>query len=224
MHIPDGFIPLWQCAIYYVILAIALYFSLRWARTNLDEKRVPLMAVLAAGIFAIMSMNVPIPWGTSGHMVGGALVALIFLAPEAAVIVFTLVLIVQGLFFGDGGLTCLGANVLNMGIIGGCVGLYTFKALHRPIGKVPAIAVASWLSIFIAAEAVAVEMWLAGTFPLVLGLEFMGLYHAVIGVIEAILTVVVILALEKLRPDLLAWNRKNKTADLKAEGSEVTSK
>jgi cobalt/nickel transport system permease protein len=200
-----------------------LYFSLRWARNNLDEKRVPLLAVLAAGIFAIMSMNVPIPWGTSGHMVGGALVALIFLAPEAAVIVFTLVLIVQGLFFGDGGLTALGANVLNMGIIGGCVGLYSFKALRKPIGKVPAIAVASWLSIFIAAEAVAVEMWLAGTFPLGAGLMFMGLYHSVIGIIEAVLTVVVILALEKLRPDLLAWNRKKK-GDLKAEASEVESK
>ena len=223
MHIPDGFIPLWQCAIYYVILVVALYFSLRWARNNLDEKRVPLLAVLAAGIFAIMSMNVPIPWGTSGHMVGGALVALIFLAPEAAVIVFTLVLIVQGLFFGDGGLTALGANVLNMGIIGGCVGLYSFKALRKPIGKVPAIAVASWLSIFIAAEAVAVEMWLAGTFPLGAGLMFMGLYHSVIGIIEAVLTVVVILALEKLRPDLLAWNRK-KTGQLKEEASEVESK
>ena len=73
MHIPDGFIPLWQCAIYYVILIIALYFAGKWAKANLDEKRIPLLAVLAAGIFAIMSMNMPIPFGTSGHMVGGAL-------------------------------------------------------------------------------------------------------------------------------------------------------
>jgi cobalt/nickel transport system permease protein len=224
MHIPDGFIPLWQCAIYYVILIVALYISLRWARKNLDEKMVPLMAVLAAGIFAIMSMNIPIPWGTSGHMVGGALVAIIFCAPEAAVIIFTLVLLVQGLFFGDGGLTALGANVLNMGIIGGIVGLYTFKALRKPLGKVPSIVIASWLSIFLAAEMVAVEMWLAGTFPLGLGLMFMGLYHSVIGIIEGILTVVVILALEKTRPDLLAWNRKKKMGDLKPEASEVTAK
>ena len=67
MHIPDGFIPLGQCAIYYVILIIALYFAGKWARANLDEKRIPLLAVLAAGIFAIMSMNMPIPFGTSGH-------------------------------------------------------------------------------------------------------------------------------------------------------------
>ena len=70
MHIPNGFIPLWQCAIYFVILIVALYFSQKWARKNLDEKSVPLMAVLAAGIFAIMSMNIPIAFGTSGHMVG----------------------------------------------------------------------------------------------------------------------------------------------------------
>ncbi len=224
MHIPDGFIPLWQCAIYYVILIVALYFSLNWARKNLDEKMVPLMAVLAAGIFAIMSMNMPIPFGTSGHMVGGALVAIVFCAPEAAVIVFTLVLLVQGLFFGDGGITCLGANVLNMGIIGGFTGLYVFKALRKPIGKYPAIAIASWLAIFLAAEAVAVEMWLAGTFPLGQGLFFMGLYHAFIGIIEAVLTVVVIMAIEKVRPDLLAWNRKKNTEEITTEAGEVASK
>jgi cobalt/nickel transport system permease protein len=221
MHIPDGFIPLWQDAIYYVILIVALYFSLRWSRKNLDERNVPLLAVLAAGIFAIMSINIPIPWGTSGHMVGGALVAIIFCAPEAAVIIFTLVLLVQGLFFGDGGLTTLGANVLNMGIIGGIVGLYSFKALRKIVGKLPAIAVASWLSIFLAAEAVAVELWLAGTFPFGLGLLFMGLYHSVIGIIEAILTVVVIIALENVRPDLLAWNQKKKLGDLKSQPIEV---
>lgn len=221
MHIPDGFIPLWQCAIYYIITILALYLSLRWARNNLDEKMVPLMAVLAAGIFAIMSMNIPIPWGTSGHMVGGALVAIIFCAPEAAVIIFTLVLLVQGLFFGDGGLTTLGANVLNMGIIGGLVGLYSFKALRKLIGKVPAIFIASWLSIFLAAEMVAVELWLAGTFPLTTGLLLMGLYHSIIGIIEGILTVVVILALEKTRPDLLAWNRIKRTDNQKPDVNRV---
>ena len=224
MHIPDGFIPLWQCAIYYVILIVALYFSLQWARKNLDEKLVPLMAVLAAGIFAIMSMNIPIPFGTSGHMVGGALVAIVFCAPEAAVIVFTLVLLIQGLFFGDGGITALGVNVLNMGIIGGSVGLFTFKGLRKIIGKYPAIAVASWLSIFLAAEAVAIEMWLAGTFPLVQGLAAMGIYHAFIGIIEATLTVVVILALEKLRPDLLAWNRNKNPGEIKYESKKVAAK
>jgi cobalt/nickel transport system permease protein len=224
LHIPDGFIPLWQAGIYYIIMFVALYFSLQWARKNLDEKTVPLMAVLAAGIFAIMSINIPIPFGTSGHMVGGALVAIVFCAPEAAIIIFALVLLVQALFFGDGGITVLGANVVNMGIIGGFVGLFTFKALRKYIGKIPSIAVASWLSIFIAAEAVAIELWLAGKFPLILGLSLMGLLHIFIGIIEAILTVVVILALEKVRPDLLAWNRGKNAGKLKAEATEVVSK
>ncbi len=209
MHIPDGFIPFWQCAIYYIILIVALYFASKWARNNLDEKRIPLLAVLAAGIFAIMSMNMPIPFGTSGHMVGGALVAIIFCAPEAAVLVFTVVLIIQALVFGDGGITALGANVLNMAIIGGFVGLYTFKGLKGTIGIYGASGVAAWLATVVAALACAIEMAIAGTFPLTIGIASMVTYHVFIGIIEAVLTVIVIMALEKFRPDLLVWN-KNK--------------
>lgn len=207
MHIPDGFIPLGQCAIYYVILIIALYFAGKWARANLDEKRIPLLAVLAAGIFAIMSMNMPIPFGTSGHMVGGALVAIVFLAPEAAVLVFTVVLLIQALIFGDGGLTALAANVINMGIVGGAVGLYTFKALNTKIGNYPAVGIAAWLATVLAALACAIEMSIAGTFPINIGIPSMVLYHLFIGIIEAVLTVVVVAALDKFRPDLLAWNK-----------------
>ena len=208
MHIPDGFIPLAQCAIYYVILIVALYFSGKWARANLDEKRIPLLAVLAAGIFAIMSMNMPIPFGTSGHMVGGALVAIVFMAPEAAILVFTAVLLIQALFFGDGGITALGANVFNMAIVGGCVGLYTYKGLNGIIGKYPSVFLAAWLATLVSAVVAAIEMFIAGTFPLNVGIASMALYHAFIGVIEGVLTVIVLYALEKFRPDLLAWNRE----------------
>ena len=208
MHIPDGFIPLAQCAIYYIIMIVALYFSAKWARANLDEKRIPLLAVLAAGIFAIMSMNMPIPFGTSGHMVGGALVAIVFMAPEAAVLVFTAVLLIQALFFGDGGITALGANVFNMAIVGGFVGLYTFKGLQGIIGKYPSAFVAAWLATLVAAVVAAIEMAIAGTFPLTVGIASMALYHAFIGIIEGVLTVIVLYALEKFRPDLLAWNRE----------------
>jgi len=207
LHIPDGFIPIAQCIAYYVILIVALYFSVKWARSNLDEKRIPLLAVLAAGIFAIMSMNMPIPFGTSGHMVGGALVAIVFLAPEAAVLVFTVVLLIQALIFGDGGITALGANVLNMAIIGGFVGLYTFKGLKGTIGKYAASGVGAWLATVVAAFACAVEMGIAGTFPMNIGIPSMILYHVFIGIIEAVLTVIVLAALDKFRPDLLAWNK-----------------
>ena len=202
MHIPDGFIPLWQCAIYWIIALVALGYSLKWARENLDEKNIPLLAVLAAGIFAIQAMNIPIPWGTSGHMVGAALIAIIFVSPWAAVLVLSIVLILQGLIFGDGGMTALGANIFNMGIVGGFVGFYAYKTL-KGVGRVPAVFIAAWASIFIASLVCAIEMALAGTFPLVEGLTFMGLYHAVIGVIEAIITVVVILGIDRVRPDLL---------------------
>ena len=207
MHIPDGFIPIAQCLIYYVILIVALYFSVKWAKSNLDEKHIPLLAVLAAGIFAIMSMNMPIPFGTSGHMVGGALVSIVFLAPEAAVLVFTVVLLIQALIFGDGGLTALAANVINMGIVGGAVGLYTFKALNTKIGNYPAVGIAAWLATVLAALACAIEMSIAGTFPINIGIPSMVLYHFFIGIIEAVLTVVVVAALDKFRPDLLAWNK-----------------
>ena len=106
---------------------IFLFFAFRWGRKNLSEKSIPLMAVLAAGIFAIMSMNIPVPFGSSGHMVGAAMVAIIFMSPWAAVIVIALVLMIQGIFFGDGGITTMGANIINMGICGGFVGYMVGK-------------------------------------------------------------------------------------------------
>ncbi len=205
MHIPDGFIPLWQCVIYYAIAIIVGFYALKWARRTLDERNVPLLAVLAAGIFAIQAMNIPIPWGTSGHMVGAALVAILLGSPFAGFIVLTLVLLVQGIFFGDGGMTVLGANILNMGIIGSWIGFYSYKWLKDIISEIPAVFVAAWASIFLAAVACAFELAAAGTFPLALGLYFMGLYHFVIGIVgEGIITVVVFGTIKNVRPDLIA--------------------
>jgi cobalt/nickel transport system permease protein len=213
MHIPDGFMPLWQTGIYYIITIIALYFALNWAKENLDEKRVPLMAVLAAFIFAIQAMNIPIPWGTSGHMLGAALVAIVFGSPWAAVLVLAVVLTVQGFFFGDGGITALGANILDMGVIAGFTGFGVFKALQK-LNLWVAIFLAGWASIFVASLALAIELALAGTFPYDLGLIFMGLYHAVIGIAEGAITVVAILAIQRVRPDLLHWNKTKSDSEV----------
>jgi cobalt/nickel transport system permease protein len=213
MHIPDGFLG-WTWPIYWIIALVAVGYSLKWARDNLDERNVPLIAVLAAGIFAIQAMNIPIPWGTSGHMVGAALIAIIFVSPWAAVLVLSIVLILQGLIFGDGGMTALGANIVNMGLIGGLVGFYGYKTL-KGIGRIPAIFITAWASIFLASVACALELYFAGTFPLEAGLASMALYHAVIGVIEGMITVVVILGIDKVRPDLLPdWvsSRKQEVA------------
>lgn len=204
MHIPDAFIPLPQAAIYWIIALIFLALSIKWARSAIDENKIPLIAVLAAGIFALQSFNLPVSMGTSGHLVGGALAAIVLGSPFAAIFILSLVLIIQGIVFGDGGLTTMGANIINMGVIGGFVGFYTYQGLLKII-KNPyfSAGVAAWLACLIPALACAVEMALAGTFPLVPGLVAMGIYHAIIGVIEGIVTAVIIYVLAMARPDLV---------------------
>lgn len=205
MHVPDGFIPLWQAAIYYLIAIIVGFYSVRWARSSLDERKIPLLAVLAAGIFAIQAMNIPIPWGTSGHMVGAALVAIVIGSPFAGFLVLTTVLIIQALFFGDGGLTALGINIFNMAIISSWIGFYGYKWLKPIISEVPAVFIAAWASLFLSAVAMAIQLFFAGIFPLSLGIYFMGLYHFVIGIFgEGLITTIAFLAIKGARPDLMS--------------------
>jgi cobalt/nickel transport system permease protein len=204
MHIPDSFIPLTQAIVYWIIAIPFIIISMKWAKNELDEMKVPVLAALAAGIFAIQAMNIPIGMGTSGHMVGATLVAIVFGSPWAGVLVLTLVLLVQGFAFGDGGITTMGANILNMGIISGFVGYYTYAALRKSTGTSIAAFGGAWLGLFISAIACAIQMWVAGTFPLVPGLMAMGTYHLIIGFIgEGLITSVVITAISKSRPDLL---------------------
>ncbi|HVN65656.1 MAG TPA: cobalt transporter CbiM [Methanomicrobiales archaeon] len=204
MHIPDAFIPITQGIVYWVIALVFIGLSLRWARSEMDERKLPLVAVLAAGIFALQSFNLPVSMGTSGHLVGGALAAIILGSPYAAVFILTLVLIVQGVLFGDGGITTMGANIINMGVIGGFVGFYSFKGLMGATKSMPVSAfIAAWLACFIPALAASVEMWLAGTFPLREGLIAMGTYHALIGIIEGFVTVVAIRLIMSARPDIV---------------------
>ncbi len=204
MHIPDAFIPITQAAVYWVVALVFIALSLRWAKREMSEDKVPLVAVLAAGIFAIQALNIPIPWGTSGHMAGAALAAIVLGSPFAGIFILTLVLIVQGVFFGDGGITVMGANILNMGVVGAFVGFYTYYGLNRLIGNTYASAfVAGWAALFLGAILTAIELALAGTFPLVLGLASMGLYHAVIGVVEGGITVAALYLISAARPDIL---------------------
>lgn len=204
MHIPDSFIPLSQAVIYWVIALPFIIMSMRWARKELDEMKVPILAVLAAGIFAIQAMNIPIGMGTSGHMVGAALVAIVFGSPWAGVLVLTLVLLVQGFVFADGGITTMGANILNMGVVSGFVGYYTYTLLRRKLSTSIAAFGGAWLGLFSSAIVCAIQMWAAGTFPLREGLIAMGTFHLIIGFIgEGLITSVTIAAISKSRPDLL---------------------
>ncbi|MFA5236666.1 MAG: cobalt transporter CbiM [Methanoregula sp.] len=217
MHIPDAFIPIWQGAIYWIIALIFLALAVRWAKNEMSEEKLPLVAVLAAGIFALQSFNLPVSMGTSGHLVGGALAAIILGSPFAAVFILAMVLIVQGVLFGDGGITTMGANIINMGVIGGFVGFYSFKGLMKMTKSMPVSGfIAAWLACFIPACACAIEMFLAGTFPLKEGLIAMGLYHAAIGIIEGIVTVAAIYLITRVRPDLVDTGVKPTTGGAKA--------
>ena len=208
MHIPDAFIPLPQAAIYWIIALIFVALALRWARNELSEEKIPLIAVLAAGIFAIQAFNLPVGMGTSGHLVGGALAAIVLGSPFAAVFILTIVLIIQGVVFGDGGITTMGANIINMGVIGGFVGYYSYHGIKSVIKNkfIPA-AIAAWLGCFIAAVVCAIEMFIAGTFPLVPGIIAMGTYHAAIGIIEGVITAGAIYLIHSTRPDLMELDK-----------------
>ena len=206
MHIPDAFIPLDQAIVYWIIVLPFIALSIRWARREMDDMKIPLLAALAAGIFAIQAMNIPVGMGTSGHMVGAVLAAIILGSPWAGVLLLTLVLFVQALGFADGGVTTLGANILNMGVISGFVGYYTFAGLKKIKLSMPIAAFGgAWLGLFISAIACSIQITLAGTFPLVPGLVAMGTYHAIIGVIgEGAITAVAVTAIAQARPDLLS--------------------
>ena len=221
MHIPDGFLPISQAALYWVIALIFIALSLRWAKREMSDEKVPLVAVLAAGIFAIQTLNMAlpisiIPGGVSGHVVGAALAAIVLGSPFAAIFILTLVLILQGIFFGDGGITAMGANIINMGALAGFFGFYTYHSVNNVShNRFWAAFIAGWVSLFIPAIVCAVELFVAGILPLAFGLTTMGIYHAVIGIIEGGVTAFALALIIHARPDIVsektpAGNRKAK--------------
>ncbi len=170
----------------------------------------PLLATTGAFVFAAQMLNFPIGVGTSGHFMGAAAVAAL-LGPWRACLVMTLVLVIQALVFADGGLTALGTNVFNMGVIAG-IGSYGIMRLLRTVfpagrgGYLAAAAVASWVSIVLAAAACAMELAVSGTSPLLLVLPAMVGTHAVIGIGEALVTSALLSAVIVVRPDVVpAW-------------------
>ncbi len=223
MHIPDGYIPLGQAAVYWLIAIIFIARSVKWARNDMNENMIPLFGVLAAGMFVLQTINIaanlliPVPMlgGVSWHVVGAALTAIIFASPWAAVLLMTLVLAVQSLF-GDGGITAMGANILNMGIIGGFMGYYSYIGFCKlSVKRQVALFAGAWLSMIIPAIALAFELWFAGTFPLKQGVLLMGTFQGAAGLGEGIITVIVFGAIIKARPDIIAGDAHSKVSTLK---------
>jgi cobalt/nickel transport system permease protein len=208
MHIPDGFVSVGTAAVTWVASAGGLGYAVRRVNRELGERQVPLMGVTAAFIFAAQMMNFTVAGGTSGHLLGGALAA-ILLGPWAGMLVLTAVLAVQALLFQDGGLLAMGANILNMAIVGVSVGWLVYSGLRRLLGDRTWATMASgfaaaWLSVVIASLVAAVQLALSGTSAWAVALPAMGLVHMLIGIGEGLITVAVLGFLRATRPDLLA--------------------
>ena len=208
LHIPDGFVSAPVAAVGWVAAAGLIAFAARKADRNLEERAIPLMGVSAAFIFAAQMVNFPVAGGTSGHLLGGALAA-ILLGPWAAIIVMTAVVALQALLFQDGGLAALGVNTLNMAVLTVLVswavyrGLSPLARLHPLLPAVAAFA-AAWLSVEAAATATALQLAVSGTSSLEVALPALVGVHALIGIGEGAITLGALALVRTARPDLLA--------------------
>src|SRR4051812_12429244 len=208
MHIPDGFLTTQVAVACAVPAAVRVGTGLRLANRRLDERRVPLLGVTAAFIFAAQMLNFPVAGGTSGHFLGASLAA-ILLGPWLACLVMAVVIGVQAFVFADGGITALGANILNMGVIGalraGGLMLLPRTVAGRSRTQLLVISGAgAWLAVRAGATATSFELAASGTVPLGTVLPTMLGVHALIAIGEAVVTVAAVSAVLATRPDLVA--------------------
>jgi len=208
MHIPDGFVSLPVAAITGLATVAVVTVSLSRSQDNLGLRQAPIMGLTTAFIFAAQMVNFPVLGGTSGHLLGSALAAVILGNPWAATLCISTVLLIQSLLFADGGITALGANILNMGIIGVWTGWGLTKTLQRLIGgsknRLPlAAGIAAGVSVVVAAIACSLELILSGNATAAIILPAMTGIHALIAIGEGLITAGVLTYLAKVRPDLL---------------------
>lgn len=204
MHIPDGFLSLIVSIVCWAASAAIIGLAISKTNKSLGEKQIPLMGVMAAFIFAAQMINFPVAGGTSGHLLGGAMAAIV-LGPWAGMLVMTSVIAVQGLLFQDGGLVVMGANILNMGLVTAAVGygLYRSASTQSTTVKLGVAGVAAWLSVMTGALLTSLELWLSGTSQLQMVIPAMLGVHALIGLGEALITVSALAFILRTRPDLL---------------------
>jgi cobalt/nickel transport system permease protein len=215
MHIPDGFLDTKTVVATGVLAAAGVGWSLRQARLQLPPRRVPMLGLAAAFIFAAQMLNFPVLAGTSGHLVGGVLAA-ILVGPGAAVVVMTCVLLLQCFLFNDGGVTALGANIFNMALVAPLCGYGIYWALRGSRAdlraKLMAAAFAGWCATVLAAVCCAGQLALSGTakwptvFPAMAGI------HMLIGVGEGAITALVLVAIMRTRPELIESAQPSRSA------------
>jgi len=205
MHIPDGFVDGKTAIAAATLSATGLGLALRRVRRELPARRMPLLGLAAAFLFAAQMVNFPVAGGTSGHLMGGVLVAAL-LGPSAAVVVLATVLLVQCLLFGDGGVSALGSNLFDMGILGAGGGFLVYRAVAARLrglrGQVAALAFSSWCSVVFAAIGCAGQLAWSNTVAFATGFPVMTTVHMLVGLGEGAISALVFLAIHRVRPDL----------------------
>ncbi|MFT3874782.1 MAG: energy-coupling factor ABC transporter permease [Nocardioides sp.] len=239
MHVPDGFLNIPTSVTTGVIAAAGVGLALRGARRELDDRTAPMAGLVAAFIFAGQMINFPVAGGTSGHLLGGALAA-VLVGPWTGVLCLSVVLLVQGLVMADGGLTALGTNITLMGLVGVGVGWLVFRlvrgVLPTRLSMVPvAAAIAALVSVPTAALGFTAlfgfsqlsDQWfdVPPTAPVPLGTVASAMvgWHVLIGLGEALITGLVVRSVVSVRPDLVYGARPALAARAASPSSEVTA-
>jgi cobalt/nickel transport system permease protein len=207
LHIPDGYLSLPIMAITWVFAILLIAIALKKVQQSYQDRSVALMGVCAAFIFAAQMINFQIPGGSSGHLLGGTLAGAL-LGPWAGSLVMVAVFMVQGLLFQDGGLTVMGANIFNMGLIGTFGGYFLYRAIRNMVGHdswrgmAAGLAVAAWCSVMVAAIVCAVQIGASGFVSLPVALSAMSFWHLFIGIGEALISVATASFIWRTRPDV----------------------
>jgi cobalamin biosynthesis protein CbiM len=216
MHIPDGFIDPQTSAIFAGISAVGVAAALKGARSQLDEKTAPLAGLTAVFIFAVQMLNFPVAAGTSGHLLGAVLAA-VLVGPWAATLALTIVLLMQAFLFADGGLTALGLSVFNMSILAVWVGYGIFLLVRKVLPKnkasiTAAAFVGALLSVPVAATGFTLQYAMGATATFSTSTVFGAMVgtHVLIGIGEAIITGLTVSAVLASRSDLVYGWKNNK--------------
>lgn len=211
MHIPDGFLDAKTIALSTATSLPMIGLAVAKTKKVFDDRQIPKMSVMAAFIFAAQMINFPIVGGTSGHLIGGALAA-IMLGPWSAVLIMTTVLIIQCLIFLDGGLTALGANIFIMGIVSPFVGWWIYNLLKGKSTNKLRIWVSTLMAGWCATMGTAVSgtllIVLSGYIPLKVVLPAMVGWHTLIGIGEGLITAAVVGYLSQVKSGLVFQDQK----------------
>lgn len=230
MHVPDGFLDAPTSIATGAVAVVGVGLALRGARRELDDRTAPMAGLVATFVFAGQMMNFPVGAGTSGHLLGGALAA-VLAGPWTAVLCVSVVLLVQALFMADGGITALGTNITLMALVGVVVGWLVFKGVQAVLPRrtsmvAPAAAVGALVSVPAAALVFTLLFAVGGTAPIDPGTVLTAMlgWHAVIGIGEAAITGLVVGSVVAARPDLCHGARhvvERRVLEVRAAGAEV---